>query len=136
MDLTKLTPAPWYAHNPDDSSFMNVFCVTNSPHEPDTEIDDTAGIIAGTLIQTPLRLGQWHDNWETDAEFIALARNAFEVMMRRGWGLISSHDGTWGVSKPGHLPTRLIHLRWPDPFTALVEADKWMTEFEAKGATE
>lgn len=130
LDLSKLTPAPWYAHNPDDRFCMNVFCVTNSPHEPDTENDDTTGVIAGTLLQTPLTLGRWHDNWEADTEFIALARNAFDVMMRRGWSPERMGD-TWVVNDEDGRAFCHPHdqmMRWPDPFTALVEADEWYRE--------
>jgi hypothetical protein len=136
MNINNLTPAPWYAHNPDDGCCMNVLCVTNSPVEPDTESGDTTGIIAGTLIQTPMTLGQWHTRWEADAEFIALARNALDVQMRRGWSaqtfksgyrdewVIELENGSWLYTNDGK------RLTWPDPFTALVQADAWYTDNE------
>lgn len=67
-----------------------------------------------------------------DAEFIAIARNAFDVMMRRGWSPLKSRNG-WRVDqddgtyfafgKDGVEPAE-----WADPFTALVAADAWYRE--------
>ena len=64
-----------------------------------------------------------------NAEFIALARNAYDVMMRRGWCAEPKRDGQWGVRKfNNHFypngPQGVV-TSWPCPFTALVEADKW-----------
>jgi hypothetical protein len=64
----------------------------------------------------------------SNAEFIALARNAFDVMMRRGWGVTTDryvdlwdaiHGDTGGIVMEGS------ERGFPDPFTALVEADAW-----------
>ena len=99
------TPPPWYAHNPDDESFMNVFCVSNSPSEPDTEDGDTTGIIATTLYQSPRRLGGWHERWAEDAALIAMMRNLLRRLLGErqilraallsvewsGWRHISDH---------------------------------------------
>lgn len=67
----------------------------------------------------------------TDAEFYLLARQAFDVMMRRGWYaypalLVGSQ--AWrvaGLSMPDDREMDRLGLFFSDPFTALVEADKW-----------
>ncbi len=65
------------------------------------------------------------------AAFLALAQNAYEVMMRRRWGVCKLPDG-WGVwaSEVAFPASRSIWGCWfgPDPFTALVEADRWYRE--------
>jgi hypothetical protein len=75
--------------------------------------------------------GWWEgEDGNADAAFIALARNAFDVMMRRGWGIFRLKDETWRVQDEFSL------WLWndgrffdgPDPFTALVEADRWYRE--------
>ncbi len=106
MDLEKLSQAPWTAWS------MNA-PPSQSPYGP-------YGRVIGPRFF-------FVDHSEClapdDAEFIALARNAFEVMMRRGWGVEWNADG-WTVTG----------LNWSgpetaaDPFTALVEADKWYRE--------
>ncbi len=64
-----------------------------------------------------------------DAEFYVLARNAFDVMMRRGWFVVPNYcnrPGTFWRVKTGLAGDLEIEWReWPDPFTALVEADAW-----------
>jgi hypothetical protein len=66
----------------------------------------------------------------SNAEFIALARNAFDVMMRRGWSPERMGD-TWVVNdEDGRMFNYQSEelMRWPDPYTALVEADAWYKE--------
>lgn len=74
---------------------------------------------------------------EANAEFIALARNAFDVMMLRGWQVERWQNKFgnyfWRVSQSPFHPTTefwkyLEKRQWVDPFTALVEADKWHRE--------
>lgn len=73
---------------------------------------------------------------EADAEFYVLARSAFEVMMRRGWGVLPCHGtiGFWvsesSEGKPfdDRFSVKCPTLYWDDPFTALVEADAWYRE--------
>lgn len=66
----------------------------------------------------------------TTPEFHALAREAFDVMMRRGWHAERYND-QWFV------PAMMLHYMeiksvnvWfaNDPFTALVNADRWYRE--------
>ena len=68
---------------------------------------------------------------QEDADFHQLARAAFDVMMRRHWQaeLWLAEGEVWGVdSAVAELPFELFEMRWPDPFTALVEADRWYRE--------
>ncbi len=72
---------------------------------------------------------------ETEAEFIALARNAFDVMVRRGWGVACYGPGRWvvpGFSKHWYVVHAGPPYDYPDPFTALVEADNWLKAREEK----
>ncbi len=118
IDLSKLTPAPWEA---DESHLVHGR--------------------SGTLRETPGFAKFESDNRNEDAAFCALARNAFDVMMRRGW--YACRDGFDGESFVGwivcsrptksHCPNVMGRHKgpissWPDPFTALVEADKWYQE--------
>lgn len=114
MNLDQLTPAPWKAELGDvlagkfQQEIACCFCGSGQaamPCHPDEE--DVAR-----------------------AEFIALARNAFDVMMRRGWNPVKV-DGKWQVSgtdESGRWETTPLCTWFPDPFTALVEADKWYRE--------
>jgi hypothetical protein len=60
------------------------------------------------------------------------AELAFDVMIRRRWGVTyppGARKG-WIVNGPD-VPEQFWKPNpenWPDPFTALVEADKWMKE--------
>ena len=99
IDLNWLTPAPWTADGCDVRGPLN------ADRCPMMSIYDEGG------------------HSETEAAFIALARNAFDVLIRRGWGVVRFTDG-WKV----FLSDDWSFLRsacWADPFTALVEADKW-----------
>lgn len=70
-----------------------------------------------------------------DIGFIGLARNAFDVMMRRGWYPVPfGKPVKWRVWHPNAgcrgfkgLPPFDLGP-WGDPFTALVESDKWYRE--------
>ncbi len=121
MNLEKLTPAPWDV-TADTSSAM--------PAVVDAEGKPVAWV--------PLEAADLR-------HFIALARNAFDVMMRRGWWAIEvnvttedelppfskGHGKIWRVSSfCGPLPLKKFTKEQiaPDPFTALVEADRWYKE--------
>lgn len=75
--LARITPAPWYSHNPDDDMFMNAFVVTNSPVEPDMGKDERTNnhemVVAITLLQTPRVACHADSRWEENAKFIAHA---------------------------------------------------------------
>ncbi len=101
MDLSKLSPAPWQVEQFDRGPSL-----TSGPP------DDASERFA---LDDPME--------RADMEFAALARNAFDVMLRRGWGPTRDITGKWGVEE---YWCSLPHQ--PDPFTALVEADKWHKE--------
>lgn len=136
IDLTKLTPAPWRS----ERRYSNECEIVPRIHSARSK-DRECGWVAD-LVGAPY-LG--YESTLVNAEFIALARNAFDVMMRRGWypAKVNWHaEGVncWGVVQPslgnnrmmGTLTSTEPYL-WPDPFTALVEADKWYREnVEAK----
>lgn len=122
MDLNKVSPAPWFYTGMDllDNNGKEVtdICVVNDEDK---------------WICQMIQKGEG----EEDAYFIALARNAFDVMMRRHWTpcVYGSKFGVVADNAPNSLPTRLIHMRWDDPFTALVEADNWYKENMENKAT-
>ena len=65
----------------------------------------------------------------------ALALLAGVVMMRRGWAMeYSANTKTWYISlklrwiADGALWNELSGKQWDDPFTGLLEADKWYRE--------
>lgn len=131
IDLTKLTPAPWGA-----SGDM----VTHPGSE-----ESMRRIKAGEMPFTSIRICICEPSHylsqeaaEADAEFIALARNALDVFMHRKWELIRYQQADkWCIRYPPMVGDEQAWERftywiddhvWPDPFTALVEADKWYRE--------
>lgn len=52
------------------------------------------------------------------------AREFLEITTKRGWGVKLFSNGGWGVIGPC-LPLEVEDSRWPDPFTAILESDKW-----------
>jgi hypothetical protein len=72
---------------------------------------------------------------ESQGLFVVLARQAFDVMLRRGWGVDHGENG-WEPCVDLELTTSRRILAgvmttpgpWPDPFTALVEFDRWYRE--------
>jgi hypothetical protein len=119
IDLSKLTRAPWHAN---------------------------MGWHHGGAVSTPCGRIELGEDREDDAAFIALARNAFDVLQRRGWSICREHlwgdpvrrnKLAWIVRWPNYLDGKLGEIVGPlgneliwaaDPFTALVEADKWYRE--------
>lgn len=108
IDLTKLSPAPWEA-------------IVVDSEDGSYDIEDPRHVEVGNV------------NGKTDAEFIALARNAFDVQVRRGWFAVPKYfnrPGTFWIVRTS-IPNCAIEWKeWPDPFTALVEADRWATDQE------
>lgn len=143
IDLTKLTPAPWVA--------LDYLHDTEQFTASDGTIDKSWQIIGDGPLDDPLEgyavvhgtesSGQIFPE-RTDLEFIALSMNAFDVMMRRGWGVFPSQVVPgWGIvlsKTPLHASYDecfgIRSKRWPDPFTALIEADKWYKENVEKSA--
>ena len=108
IDLEKLSPAPW------DKVAGDIF---------------STSVPGGVLVLSDAGLTP------TDEEFIVLARNAFDVMMRRGW-YMSSDEDRWYLSgrRCMELPTAFLS-RKATPFDAaenMVEADRWMKEREKR----
>jgi len=113
FDPAKLTAAPW---------FITGFDV-------ETDAGRTASlefIVSG------------NDDWlfekrsaqESDLEFVVMARLAFDVMMRRGWHAFYHHAGCWLVRDVNgeRVCAGSIPVQARDPFTVLVEADRWYRE--------
>lgn len=124
FDPSKLTPGPW----------GSLHCVYTSANS--------------------LPFGQWTAEFRFNGEagpvatpddfrFISIARQAFEVMMRRQWfpRFIGSSNGkqqwvaySWSNGCSLRDSTAAVMSRQPgewvfdDPFTCLVEADKWWKE--------
>src|SRR4051812_23695569 len=101
MDLAKLTPAPWYVQIEGGGVVMAA---------DDCPVAECGG--------------------DVDAEFIALARNAFAVMMDRNWTPVPIGNGYWmpqhpDDGTPGYFTNAHPGRVFTDPFTAIVEADKF-----------
>ncbi len=100
LDLSKLTPAPWRLQCAGSGLVIDA---------EDLPAADCGG--------------------DVDAQFIALARNAFDVMMRRSWGVRVttgvSHQAVFHVHDDGR---DIGPTCYTCPFTALVETDKWANE--------
>jgi hypothetical protein len=114
LDLENLTAAPWQL----------VWCGAQS------------GCASGYVqngTRTPCHF--FHD-CKADGEFIALARNALDIMLRRHWWPVAfrcdeDQGRAWHVSSSCVPPEmrRFAAQQWcADPFTAIVEADQWCRE--------
>lgn len=126
LDLTKLSAAPWTWHWPERF---------DDYEGPMASLFDGSGEIVCNFGDSTLYYPtQGSEPSPTDAEFIALARNAFDVMMRRGWEVHHIRVGQWGVPYVMHEGEFRAWLKLDpkalaaDPFTALVEADRWYRE--------
>lgn len=134
MNLEKLSPAPWLwtAFDPGDGAH-------------------TGGLVDGNgkSILSPTNEGDLAIRSD-DAAFIKLARDAFDVMERRhvypmrvqkGWSVWCTTPHGWSACMFGVTLSDLRYKPatwpgpWADPFTALIEADKWYTENVEKAPT-
>lgn len=81
-------------------------------------------------------LSKLSPQWVDDLEFLALARNAFEVMVRRGWAPVKAVGHRWILIEPElspHIESGRLLTAADDPFTCLIETDRWYHEnVEAK----
>lgn len=116
MDMSKLTPAPWHVTGEKWDRHV--------AHEGD---------------RFPLLKPENQEIPECTAalEFAAIARNAFDILMRRRWfpcprvltggWVVDDGEGGWLYRRADHGGDgSVIHAA--DPFTALVNADKWYKE--------
>ncbi len=104
MNLAELTPAPW------------------------TTNEDLAVCGSDGTALCCCSCNYGHPVDETNAAFVSLARNAFDVLIRRGEKFMltkNEHGDQWMIDAEDY---GWITGVWPDPFTALVEADKWYRE--------
>ncbi len=128
MNLEKLSPAPW----------------THIASAGAPIIQFPGGYVARLCSQESKAFGMTSlapnaESAEENAKFITLARNAFDVMMRRGWYSVpySVDAKTWiamnlycvQIERGGNTGTYFVS---DNPFSCLVEADKWMKEQESK----
>ena len=114
FDPSELTPAPWEVWLSGDHSGDGHLVLDGNPSG---------------------------DATETDIAFIALARAAYDVMMRRKL-TVDYFEGRWTVHGFATWPVKIrrpfgIWLQtfrgFDCPFTALVEADKWLAGNEKAG---
>lgn len=78
------TPGPWFAHNTDDSWFMNAYAVTTSKSEPELDCEPAKpdpSVVAVTLLQQPNVVCHESTQWHEDAVLIAAARNALPALL-------------------------------------------------------
>ena len=110
IDLEKLSPAPWVVAG-------EVWGGETEVWNGGTE-DDKVGSFERKV----------------DAEFVALSRNVHEIMMRRGWGVQRTSDGSFCVlgssGYPFSNPKTTGFFYGDDPFSVLVDADRWMQDWE------
>jgi hypothetical protein len=111
IDLSKLSPAPW-TH----VGFGRVMGATAED---------------GSCMEIYPEGGHSED----DAEFIARARNAFDVMTRRKWTPIFSTLGWYVLNADFELAMDLPEddpgIFFGDAFTAVVESERWLIERES-----
>lgn len=119
VDLSKLTPAPWTVKG------------VRVPIGDTGDYDEMIEVVAGKSGTRGIM--QFYNPLDADdanVEFITLARNAFDVMLRRGWTATKwmPHDakhGQWIAVSEWDDEIDPSGKTWPDPFTALCAADEW-----------
>ena len=121
IDLSKLSPSPWY-FTPSTNDNLETFVFN--------EKDEDVPVLSPILING--------DTCDANWDFIVMARQAFDVMMRREWyALPNIWSKKWTVLSSFGVP--IIHgnsdsvlFSSADPFSCLVEADEWFTNEESK----
>jgi|SRR6185436_5905864 len=122
MDIAKLTPAPWrYELNRVNDG------------TPSGECDEVAELFFPGAANSFLQSWNPKESDETALEFTALARNAIDVIIRRGGSPLYLVAQVMASATMTHgeriaLVEFVQSLGDTDAFTALVEADKWLTE--------
>lgn len=119
IDLERLTPAPWWVLVEDD-------------HIAERDSIPIANVLIGDQEDRVCQLNVGECEPKVNAEFIALARNAFDVSAKRGWGyrldVIQEHHSyrSWVVIGPLSERVPLEHKTdRSNPLLALVKAEKW-----------
>lgn len=125
IELEKLSPAPWYVQQNRDHPTASPFVCR--PGE--------GGIAVMQWLcheQTPEAEADMIRKVEVNAEFIALARNAFDVMMRRAWYSVprKADASEWIVLNAFAVELERggntgVYFTSSDPFSCLVEAEDW-----------
>lgn len=130
VDLMRLSPAPWECENVSQCSERSGYAkVTN---EAGKVLFDTLNSDVAEIYTEHETDGTTYSDLQgkADLSFAALARNAFEVMIRgkvKGYliacwvfaGFSMNHN------QMKSLAAHLISLGEIDPFTALIEANAW-----------
>jgi hypothetical protein len=115
MDISKITPIDQWI-----------------PDFADGSIEGILRMVTHGNVNTITRTGEQFSH--TDLVFIILARKAFDVMVRCGWGVRCYQNNgkiMWEVTKSHNWDLEndtVICDEKPDPFTALVEADNYETK--------
>lgn len=128
MNLDRLTPAPW------KKTTLVIHANAREPDGPDKCVQ---------VVDSEHKDGEWnfltvvarldctrgkYEYEEANAEFIVLARNAFDVETRRGWYSVPHTPGTWiAMNEYGKRLCRNDHTFFiaTDSRTPLVDADAW-----------
>jgi hypothetical protein len=118
IDLEALTPAPWQFDE-------RIRCAAIYQGEKVNCFDELA--TRGTIAYLGWTIGQMDQEKREDWAFIALARNAFQIMMdRKIYPVIRC--GKWAVDV-----ATCVHVGdFDDPFSALIAAEKWYNEQAAR----
>lgn len=104
------TPAPWHAHNTDDSVWMNIYCVS-AGGEPDDETD-LGDCICATLLQTPGCVGNKPNGpvrFEEDTAFIAFLGTHSARLLAMFEQLKAERDGLGSVAE--RQPAEIAELK-------------------------
>lgn len=118
IDLTNLAPAPWRW----EADGACLLLGTAAPHDLGVDLEHT--VLAALRCESCRKTGNlclWPD--KAHADFILLARMAFDVMVRRGWTPMRLPSGGWIVREVDGSQHSPGSAAWPDPFTALCLCD-------------
>ncbi len=122
IDLSNLPPAPWFV----GSLPYHVKALCDKEGEPPVGESEAFRLANTWSGHAAPRM----EIAKTVAAFAVLARNAFDIMLRRGWGVERVWNNDLRVYRwyiVADAP-RALREGFADPFTALVEADRWYAE--------
>ncbi len=116
LDLSRLSPAPW-----------------SEGADEDAHIVCSLGAVATLVADTTSDDGD-AEKERAHAQFIALARNALDVQLRRDW-MMRRHGSPprFEICVPAPFPSDMPRFIAADPFSPWVEADEWMKANVEKG---